>query len=546
MVRYAVQRCRSIPPPVLTDPPGSATRNPCRERAREDRDPQPRLEVEHQVQRPQREHGRCDDPGDPTRDGPPAVRDTPGEQHQRRRDRDRQQPEGPGGDAGVPPDEAQVDGRAAVGGESLQRVPGGEREHRAQSDHSETGEHPSAGSPQPGPGEGEQRQDQQDAGLDHQVPRLGARRLGRVRQQYQHEQGETGGHLTRTVADGRHVCGDSGEQGRDQQRPAAQVGPPRTEVDGLERPVPADEQQDQPAGQAQPAHGVRRDGEQPAQRHEEQHEHRDRDRAPDGGVLGEPCVGRADQSGPGAGDRLGAVQTPDGWLCAHTPTAMPSTRSAIPTSAPAPRQSRPSSPANPADRAPSRSRVSIPATISQNVSAAPRRSLRVTTTATDASSAVTPSSTSVRPVIPRALHATATNTTAATSRHSAPSESSTTGTEAAGSTRVRAGVAAGRGNAGRGPAGEGVDTGAEGAGDGVRPDRARSRSTTRSAATIRSHSSTARGPVTWRPQAVQVDAASSGLRQSGQMVGSTSRLMPTIVRARKALARRTSHSTRRE
>ncbi len=75
----------------------------------------------------------------------------------------------------------------------------------------------------------------------------------------------------------------------------------------------------------------------------------------------------------------------------------------------------------------------MPATTSQNVSAAARSPARVSTTDTVASMPVNTSSTTVRPVSPSTFQVTAMKTIAATSRHRAPRVSSTTGTDADGS-----------------------------------------------------------------------------------------------------------------
>ncbi len=224
---------------------------------------------------------------------------------------------------------------------------------------------------------------------------------------------------------------------------------------------------------------------------------------------------------------------------------MPIAASAPPTSAPVPRHPRESRLSSPADWAPSRSTASMPATTSHIVSAAARRGLRVSVTATAASAVVMPSSTRVRPVRPSTFHVTATKTTAATSRHSAPRASSTAGTEAAGRRRLR-GTGASAGAGGRVTA-PWADSGRVVAGWVVAgwavgwvvlwvvcwaPEAVRSASITRSAETIASHSCTARGPVTRSPHTVQVAPGSSGPRQSGQMEVSSSRLIRRCSRAR--------------
>ncbi len=226
-------------------------------------------------------------------------------------------------------------------------------------------------------------------------------------------------------------------------------------------------------------------------------------------------------SAPRAATTCGAPRLRTGVRRAQSATPAPSAKRVPPSSSAIARQPISSREARPAARAPKRSRASIPATTVQHDSAAARRPRRVTTAAAAAKSVVTPTSDRVRPVRPREPQAIATKTTPATSRHRAPSDSSTTGTESAGRRRAEGrratGGAGGYGAAGSwAPGPEAVTRSVE---------VARISSTSRSAPSICCHNCSPGGPASRRPHPVQVLAGSRGARQSGQAVASASRLM---------------------
>ncbi len=235
------------------------------------------------------------------------------------------------------------------------------------------------------------------------------------------------------------------------------------------------------------------------------------------------------RSAPTTATASAPYSRPTRWPRAQAATPRPRAVNEAPTRAAVPRQSSASRPARPADCAPSRSTTSIPATISQKVSAAPRRSLRVSTTATNA-----------RADGDAEQHQGAAGEAEQAPRHRDEDDRGHEQAERAerqqhhrdrrggqlpGLYRRRCGGRE-RGERARRSA---LQRRGRRAGAGAGPDSARSCSTIRSASTISRQRSEAREPVSRSPQSGQVAEVSSVARQSGHRVGSTSLLMSTIV-----------------
>ena len=159
----------------------------------------------------------------------------------------------------------------------------------------------------------------------------------------------TSGSSAAPAATGRSCAGmpgsvhdDRGQDRGDDQRPAAEVGPPVAERARLQRAVPAEAEQVRARrAAASPRSGVRRQRDEPPQEQRQARQQRDRDRRADRRVR------RASQPLPTQSTRPPITATTSapysrrtGWLRDQAPTPTPSASRAPPTSALVPRQSQ--------------------------------------------------------------------------------------------------------------------------------------------------------------------------------------------------------------
>ena len=288
-------------------PPGSTGGDRGRETRGQDSRPQRGLELEHQHESAEGDHCRRERADQLGR--VPARRD--GDMTQQARcgsDHGERDHDGHPGGCVAQRRQGRVHGHRLARAQRQQCGPGADDKKDPRQEHPEPGERGSPLCPGTRRERGDQPEDHQGGARREQVPRARADRGRPVGQQHQRHEGGAGRDGPGFVADSGEVHHDRGEQRSDQERPPAEVGPPVAETNRLQRAVPAQPEQHQPGEAGQPAQAVRRPGHQPAQQHERTGQQGNGDRGSDRGVLGRPCVRRAEHQPADHGDHLHAVQ----------------------------------------------------------------------------------------------------------------------------------------------------------------------------------------------------------------------------------------------